>query len=117
MEKLRKLENVHLLLWLAKDISWLMNWKPLGVAMIIPTVALAIWFCWRTRESTADLAFNLAVAAWICANGIWMIGEFYFKDGTRPIAFWFFLAGLFFIIRYYLREFWQYRKKKVDAQR
>ncbi len=114
MEKLRKLENVHLLLWLAKDISWLMDWKVAGMTMILPTFSLAVWLCWKTRHNPNEIAFNLAVAAWISANGIWMIGEFFYDDGTRPIAFWFFVAGLFCILRYYAKLFWQGRKKRLN---
>ncbi|TNE79685.1 MAG: hypothetical protein EP332_10135 [Bacteroidetes bacterium] len=116
MEKLRKFENVHLLLWLAKDLSWVMDWKILGMLMIVPTVSLAIWFCWKTWNEKSELAFNLAVAAWIMANGIWMTGEFYLEDGTRPIAMWFFLAGLFFILRYYLRLYIANRKARLENQ-
>lgn len=101
LSKLRNWENYHLILRLGKDVSWLLNFKVLGMVMITPTLALALFLCWYTRKNPKDLAFNLAVASWIGANGVWMIGEFFFNDGTRPIALWFFLAGFFFIGRYY----------------
>lgn len=33
----RKMENLHIVFWLFKDIAWCMIWKPLGIAMIFPT--------------------------------------------------------------------------------
>ena len=44
---------------------------------------------------------NLAVLLWITANSIWMIGEFYFNDGTRPVAGVFFAAGILLLTGYY----------------
>lgn len=112
LHKIRKLENLHLILWLGKDMSWLMDWKVLGMVMITPTLGLALFLSWRTRHIPKELAFNLAVSSWIAANGVWMVGEFFYDDGTRPIAFWFFLAGFFFILRYYFLEW--YRKPKPE---
>jgi len=34
---------------------------------------------------------------WIIANSIWMVGEFYFKDGLKILAFAFFIVGLLLI--------------------
>ena len=38
----RKMENLHIVFWLFKDIAWCMIWKPLGIAMIFPTLTIAI---------------------------------------------------------------------------
>ena len=38
----RKMENLHILFWLLKDISWCLAWKPLGIAMIFPTLIMAV---------------------------------------------------------------------------
>jgi len=46
----RKMENLHIVFWLFKDIAWCMFWKPLGVVMIIPTLAISIIIAWRTRQ-------------------------------------------------------------------
>ena len=61
----RKLENLHIVFWLFKDISWCMFWRELGIAMIVPTLAVAIYISYRTRNIKAELAHNLAVAFWI----------------------------------------------------
>ena len=36
------------------------------------------------------------------ANSTWMIGEFFYDDGTRPIAIIFFVAGILTALWYYL---------------
>ena len=36
----RKMENLHIVFWLFKDISWCMVWRPLGLAMILPTLII-----------------------------------------------------------------------------
>ena len=82
----RKMENTHILFWLLKDVSWCMIWKPLGIAMIFPTLIISIIIAWRTRSLTSELAHNLAVTFWITANSYWMISEFFGFDET-PLAF------------------------------
>jgi hypothetical protein len=79
----RKMENTHILFWLLKDISWCMVWKPLGIAMIVPTLGIAIVIAWRTRSLTSELAHNLAIVFWIMANSYWMLSEFFGFDTVR----------------------------------
>ncbi len=76
----RRMENMHIVFWLVKDISWCMFWRELGLAMFVPTLVIAIIIAWRTRQVPSELAHNLAIAFWICANGYWMISEFFHFD-------------------------------------
>ncbi|MES1214972.1 MAG: hypothetical protein ABUT20_05615 [Bacteroidota bacterium] len=76
----RRMENMHIAFWLMKDISWCMIWKELGITMIIPTLSVAIWIAWRTRNIKSELAHNLAIVFWISANAYWMISEFFEFD-------------------------------------
>lgn len=80
----RKMENMHIVFWLLKDVSWCMIWKPLGLAMIFPTLFIAIVIAWRTKEIQSELAHNLAIIFWISANSYWMISEFFHFD-AMPI--------------------------------
>lgn len=41
-----------------------------------------------------DCVHNVATCCWIAANIVWMVGEFYFDDGTRAQARLLFWAGL-----------------------
>lgn len=100
----RKIENLHILLWLLKDICWVADLKWLGTFMIFPTISVAIWLTWKMRKSHSELMHNLAVIAWILANSTWMIGEFFFDDGTRPVALGFFGLGLVLLFVFYGKE-------------
>ncbi len=101
-ERFRKIENLHIVFWLLKDICWCMLWRPLGVAMLIPTLTVAILITWQTRKLKAELYHNLAVTFWICANGYWMIVEFLgYDEYLRIFTVIPFSIGLFFIIVYY----------------
>ena len=106
----RKMENTHILFWLLKDVSWCMIWKPLGIAMVFPTLIISIIIAWRTRSLASELAHNLAVTFWITANSYWMISEFFGFD-EAPLAFgvegkYFamipFVIGILILAYYYL---------------
>ena len=115
----RKMENMHILFWLLKDVSWCLIWKPLAVAMIFPTLIIAIIIAWRTRTLKSELAHNLAIAFWISANSYWMISEFLHFD-TVPIWQQFerkhlalipFTIGLVILMNYYL-----FQKRKEEEE-
>jgi hypothetical protein len=102
-ERFRKLENMHIVFWLVKDLSWAMLWKPLGIFMIIPTIGAAVIITIQTRHIKAELFHNLAVDFWICANAYWMIAEFLeWPDFYRYYTAIPFLIGMAFITVYYL---------------
>ncbi len=104
--KFRRIENLHILLWLLKDLCWALNLRVLGMIMIIPTLTVAILITWQTRKLTAELLHNLAVVLWITANCLWMTGEFYGWDegtfGTRHLAIIPFSLGLLILVYYYI---------------
>ena len=78
----RKMENLHIVFWLLKDISWCMIWKPLGIAMIFPTLIIAVIIAMRTRQFMSEVCHNLAIVVWITANSYWMISEFLHFDSN-----------------------------------
>jgi len=102
--RFRFLENLHIVFWLVKDISWAMLWQPLGMVMIIPTLALAIRITIQTRYIKSELYHNLAIVCWICANCTWMTFEFFWPDYDflRYYTAIPFCCGIGFIAYYYL---------------
>jgi hypothetical protein len=114
-ERFRMVENLHIVFWLLKDISWAMLWKPIGLAMFVPTISLAVLITWQTRKLVAELYHNLAVVFWIIANGYWMIAEFFWPkhDFLRYYASIPFGIGIIFITAYYLVILPAQRKKQV----
>ena len=118
----RRMENMHIVFWLLKDISWCMIWKVLGIAMVIPTLTIAIIIAYRTRQIKAELAHNLAVAFWISANSYWMISEFFEFDTIviwreftgKHLSLLPFLMGATILLYYYtIQRPAELRKKKV----
>jgi hypothetical protein len=100
--KIRSTENLHILLWLIKDTCWVQDYRVLGVCMIAPTIAVAVFLTVRTRKIREEFIHNLAVVLWLCANSVWMIGEFFYEDTTRPYALIFFALGLLTLAVHYL---------------
>ncbi len=107
--RFRKMENMHIIFWLLKDISWCMVWKPIGIAMIFPTLIIAIIISYQTRKIKAELSHNLAVVFWITANSYWMISEFLDFDEKliagyegKYISVIPFLIGIAILLYYYL---------------
>jgi hypothetical protein len=105
----RRMENMHIVFWLLKDISWCILWKTLGILMVIPTLSIAIVIAWRTRQFKSELAHNLAIAFWISANSYWMISEFFGFDEMpiwnmfegKHLALIPFVTGALFLLYYY----------------
>lgn len=73
--------------------------------MIIPTLFVQLHLTWRARKDIHEVLHNIAVACWISANATWMLGEFYFADGWREYAKWFFDAGIAIMVYYYIVHF------------
>jgi len=108
--RFRQMENLHIVFWIIKDMSWCMGWQYLGITMIVPTLLVAIFISWRTRQIHSELAHNLAVAFWICANSTWMIMEFIHQDENiffgvltgKQLSMIPFAIGSLILLHYYL---------------
>lgn len=107
--KFRRVENLHILLWLIKDVCWALNLKIPALIMIIPTMMVAIIITYQTRKITSELLHNLAIDFWISANCTWMVGEFFGWDaglvgryGLREFSLFPFGIGLLILGYYYL---------------
>ncbi len=106
----RRMENMHIIFWLLKDVSWCLIWKVLGMIMIVPTLVISLVIAWRTRQFKSELAHNLAISFWISANSYWMISEFYGFDEVhiwkgmeaRHLALLPFGAGIAILAFYYI---------------
>ncbi len=98
-----RFDNVHILLWLVKDTCWMLEWRVLGTAMILPTIGVAIYLAIR---SAAEHVFwiNLAICFWITANAYWMLCEFFDREAYKdwagvPFALGFLSVAVFYAKR------------------
>ena len=106
----RKMENLHIVFWLFKDVAWCLAIKPLGIIMIIPTLLISIIIAIRTWGMMSERCHNLAITVWISANSYWMISEFLHFDTEiitgsityKHLAIIPFTIGLLALAYYYL---------------
>lgn len=116
----RKMENLHIVFWLLKDISWCMVWRPLGIAMIFPTLIIAIVIAFRTRQFMSEVCHNVAIVVWITANSYWMISEFLHFDNIilfgnytfKHLAIIPFVVGIVILGYYYI--WWRPKHKNLE---
>ena len=122
--KFRRMENLHIAFWLIKDVSWCLIWKELGIAMILPTLSVAIWFTWKNRRIISELCHNLAIVFWITANSYWMISEFYGFDEMRVwrqfegrhLSLVPFVLGILVLVYYYVFKLPSEKEENVIMQ-
>lgn len=105
MHKLRHYENLHIPLWLLKDTFWMMQWKALGIAMIFPTIIVAIVIAIKCfREKDDEFWINLAICFWIAANSYWMLCEFSHHEEIKDYAALPFIAGILCVAWFYYKR-------------
>src|SRR4051812_47613631 len=92
IKDLRRWENIHIPLWLIKDTCWMMEWKTLGMIMITPTLLVAVFITYKTRQYS-EFFINLAISFWISANAYWMSCEFTGHVELKDFAGYPFIAG------------------------
>jgi hypothetical protein len=105
MHKLRHYENLHIPLWLLKDTCWMLQWKVMGITMIIPTITVAVIITiqsWRERDD--EFWINLAICLWIGANSYWMICEFAGHEELKDYAGFPFVAGMLCVAYFYYKR-------------
>jgi hypothetical protein len=113
--KYRKMENLHILFWLIKDLCWCLVFKPLGIAMIFPTLLISVFIMWRTRQVVSEFVHNMAITLWIFANSMWMVSEFFSIDKeVKPWCLIPFSLGLVVLGYYYL---WYAPKHKLQMKK
>lgn len=106
----RKMENLHIVFWLFKDVAWCMGLSWLGIIMIVPTLIISIIIAYRTREYMSELCHNMAITVWISANSYWMVSEFLHFDNRivtgnitfKHLALIPFISGILILGFYYL---------------
>lgn len=106
----RKMENLHIVFWLFKDVAWCMGLSWLGITMIVPTLIISVIIAYRTREYMSELCHNMAITVWISANSYWMVSEFLHFDNRivtgnitfKHLALIPFITGILILGFYYL---------------
>lgn len=103
MFDLRKWENMHIPLWLIKDTCWMLEWRWLGVVMVVPTVTMAIYILIKSVKMV-EFYINLAICFWITANSFWMCAEFFDFIEYKMLAGIPFGLGMLSVAIYYYKQ-------------
>ncbi len=103
-ERIKKYDNLHIILWLIKDSCWMLELKWLGTIIMVPTIYLALHIIIKTFH-TKDVYFNIATFFWITANSFWMMMEFFNNDRYKYYSIIPFLLGFISVGIYYFRSF------------
>jgi hypothetical protein len=101
-DKHKILDNLHVALWLLKDLLWSMDNK-LGVILIIPAVVVSIYILVKQFNNRNDIYHNLAICFWILANSTWMTCELY-KLNYMNLVYVLFGAGTIVLVYFYFTE-------------
>ncbi len=112
LHKIKSYENLHIVFWLLKDSCWMLQFKWMGIIMVIPTVFVAGLIAYVSRK-TNDLYINLAILCWICANSFWMYVEFFTSGELKLWASIPFSFGFLFVAIYYYKSLFS---KSVSAK-
>lgn len=111
-DKNKILDNLHIALWLLKDLLWSMDNK-LGVILIIPAVVVSVYILVKQFKDRSSLYHNLAVCFWIAANSTWMTCELYHLK-HMDLVYTLFGAGTIVLVYFYFSEFlkkiWWFKK-------
>ena len=103
-EKIKKFESLHIVFWLIKDSCWMLEWRWMGILMVIPTITIAIIIVYISRK-TIDVFLNLAILFWISANSLWMYCEFFNFGENKMVSSIPFGLGFLFVGLYYYKLF------------
>jgi hypothetical protein len=75
---MRPIENIHIYLWILKDLAWSQDWY--YPALIFGTLAL-VWCAVLFYEAYAlrslyEAYMAIATTLWLAANFVWMTGKY-----------------------------------------
>jgi hypothetical protein len=83
----------------------MMQWRVLGVTMIVPTLSVAVYITLKTyKENNPEWWINLAITNWIIANSYWMCCEFFKHENIKDFAAIPFVLGMLCVAIYYFRK-------------
>lgn len=105
--RIRMAEVFHIPLWLLKDMFWMMGFVIPAIILMVPTITLSVIIAIKSYKSAKTFIPNIAVLCWICANSVWMTGEFFgFDFRIKSLAL--FGIGIvlisYFLLKRYIKE-------------
>lgn len=91
----------------------MLQWRALGITMIVPTISVAIIITIKSwKEKNDEFWINLAVSFWISGNSYWMICEFFHHEEIKNYAGIPFMAGMISVAYFYKKRLLNKNAKK-----
>lgn len=81
----------------------MLEWRWLGVIMVVPTVLTALYILWKSKGYN-EFYINLAICFWITANSFWMCSEFFGFVEYKDYSGIPFVLGMIAVIYYYMKQ-------------
>jgi hypothetical protein len=103
-KNIRKVENLHVFLWLLKNLSWCGLWRLLGMSMALPALFIAVLDRMAYAQSRVGMRTQRRGVLLDLRQHHLDDGEFYFNDHSRKLASGFFYCGMVLLISYYSYE-------------
>ncbi|MBL0328928.1 MAG: hypothetical protein IPP64_05790 [Bacteroidetes bacterium] len=111
--KIHHYENIHIPLWLLKDTCWMMEWRIMGIIMIIPTLTVSLIIAYSAwKEKDDEFWIKTAISFWISANSYWMVCEFVKHEELKYFAAIPFIAGMICVSYFYTKRLLLNKKNK-----
>ena len=92
----------------------MLQWKILGVSMIIPTITVALVIAYKTwKDENDECWINFAICFWIGANSYWMLCEFLHHEELKDYAAIPFITGMFCVAYFYYKRLIINKEKEI----
>ena len=86
----RQYENLHMLFWIIKDLSWSSEHLQAWGICLIPTILISADLIYLSATSTsspdytADLVHFIVTFIWVIGNSVWAFGDFFIDKYSDP---------------------------------
>jgi hypothetical protein len=102
----RYIDNIHLYLWLFKDLAWSLNYKNFGMAFgTLAILWLGVLYYYAIKSGTTEeIYFVVPTTFWLLGNYLWMMGNITYDDDDtyRPKGRACMITGIVIIMCYYI---------------
>jgi hypothetical protein len=90
----RQYENLHTLIWIAKDWAWITYNVVFWFMCFAPAVLVASDFVYisvvsrASEDRTVKCVHFVVVLVWVIGNSVWALGDLFVDDYDDPLVMW-----------------------------
>jgi hypothetical protein len=68
-------ETVGSVCWLAMDAGWMLGWRGVATALVVPCLAAHLLLFRFTHRTIVAMAVTASMNCWLGMNAAWMLGD------------------------------------------